>query len=272
MKRFSDFLSSPSASGKLSDFTVSLKSETQNQTLYLKLNSKDVITDASYEGKNDPWIGSLCQLIIGLPLSEAHTFTLKNWQNAFSTDTSFWDFMQDEEDKVFNHATELLRATLDIYRGRDYLYQESSPLICRCFGVRERDVLEFISGKKDVTLSDLAQKTKASMGCRSCLPELKRYLALNSSKNKDHYYKEKSLADWLLDIDYMLSCFPESLEWKMSVESFKGKQVIISFDKKVSQKEEEEVSKRLQDFLGRGVDLDLSFFLRRAEQRSNAPG
>jgi hypothetical protein len=36
-----------------------------------------------------------------------------------------------------------LRSALDIYRGREYLYKEPEALICRCFGVRENDVLDY---------------------------------------------------------------------------------------------------------------------------------
>jgi hypothetical protein len=89
-------------------------------------------------------------------------------------------------------------------------------------------------------------------------------------KTQAHFYKEKPRAHWLLEIDYMLSCFPEAADWKMEIESFQGTQVSILFDKKVSQAEEENVSIQLQDFLAAALDSDLSFFLIRNRQRSNA--
>ncbi len=54
------------------------------------------------------------------------------------------------------------------------------------------------------------------------------------------------------------------------MKSFVGAQVSISYDKAVSQAEEEKVSVELQDFLAAGLDADLSFFLIRDRQRSNA--
>lgn len=241
-------------------------------TLTLRFDAKDVLLYAGYSGPANPWLSSLCFLIEGKSLHELLKFSWKNWEEAFKDDQSFWDFRQDEEDKFFHPALELLKASLDVYRGREYLYQEASPLVCRCFGIRESDILDHLQKEETPTLETLAGASKAGMGCRSCVPQLKRWLVLHETKKQSRFYKERSIADWLIDIDYMVSCFPKALEWKMEVESFKGKQVIIAFDKNVSQKEEEATAKELQEFLGASVDADLGFFLRRARHFSKASG
>lgn len=241
-------------------------------TLSLRFNGKDVLLYAGYTGEANPWLSSLCYLIEGKPLHELLKFSWKNWEEAFKDDPSFWDFRQEEGEKFFLPALELLKAALDLYRGREYLYQEASPLVCRCFGIRESDILEHLRSEENPTLETLAGASKAGMGCRSCVPQLKRWLVIHDSSKEKRYYKNKPVADWLLEIDAMVSRFPKASEWKMEVESFKGKQVVISFDKNVSQREEEATLKELQDFLGASVDEDLAFFLRRSRHFSKASG
>lgn len=270
MKKFKDLISSGSYNQKIDFPSVSV---TLNlHSLHLKFDSKDVVLNAGYTGPGNPWMSSLCYLIEGKTLNEISLYNWKTWDIAFKDDQTFWDLRQEEEELFFHAPLELLKASLDIFRGREYLYQEPSPLICRCFGVRETDVVAFLNKQETATLDGFSGETKAGMGCRSCLPQLKRWLVLHESKKFSHHYKNRPISEWLLDIDYMLSCFPKALEWKMEVEKMKGTQVAISFDIAVSQKEEETVAKELQDFLAAGVDSDLGFFLRRARHFSNAKG
>lgn len=252
--------------------TTVMKLKSSSQILYLKFNSKDIVTGASYSGSIDPWLASLCSLALDKSLNELLLLNEKSWEIHFKDDQSFWDIKGESEEDFFFIPLELLRASLDSYRGRDYLYHDGSPLVCRCFGIRENDVLEFLKKEGDHTLENLSTATKAGMGCRSCVPQLERWLSIKEGQQHSRFYKDKSRADWLLKIDASLSQFPEASDWKMDVVSFKDNIVIISFDKSASQSEEEEVAKKLQGFLAGSVDPDLGFFLRRAEQRSKASG
>lgn len=241
---------------------VSLKST--GHTLFLRFSSKDVLEKALYQGSIDPWMGSVCHLAEGKPLAELTQLSWGDWDKKFSEDQMYWDLKVEKADQFFFSALELLRAGLDIYHGREHTYKEPDALICRCFGVREQDVLAYVRSTQDPTPEGLATATKAGMGCRSCLPQLTKWLSINMPKTQTRFYKDKARAHWLLEIDYMLSCFPEASDWEMEIKSFQGSQVAIQYKKVVSQKEEEEVSLRLQDFLGTSLDPDLGFFLTRA--------
>lgn len=247
--------------------SVQVRMRESSQTLYLKFNSKDILTDVSYDGATDAWLGSLCTLVKGKSLKQLSALTKEDWSKAFGQDQTYWDLSSEIENGILFLPLEILKAGLDIYRGREYQYQRSSPLICRCFGVRENDVLAYVRSSEDPTPEGLAEATKAGMGCRSCVPQLTKWLSGHQPKKRNHFFKEKSRAQWLIDIDYMLSCFPQSQDWKMEVRSFQDSQVIIEFDKNVGQIEEEEMAIKLQDFLAAGLDTDLSFFLSRSRQR-----
>lgn len=247
--------------------SVSVRSKESGHELQVRFDSKDIIVEASYQGKADPWLGSLCELLPGLTLSEALALDTSSWDKRHQDDDSFWDFKTEVQDLVFSPSLELLRAALDIYRGREYLYEEASPLICRCFGVRESDVLSFLKNEDEASLAKLSELTRAGMGCRTCLPQLTRWLAINDPAKEKRSFKGKTHADWLLLIDELLDSFPMKKEWKMSVESVKGNLVIISYDFEAGQREQEVVGGKLQGFLASGTDPDFAFFLRRASQR-----
>jgi bacterioferritin-associated ferredoxin len=227
----------------------------------LRFDAKDKVMDAGYQGPNDPWLNVLCHLLPGLSLAECINYGWSEIEKTFKDDQFFWDLRTEENESIFFRPFEILKATLDVYRGREYLYREASPLICRCFGVRESDVVDLLKTETEPTLEALSKKTKAGMGCRSCVPQLSRWLAINAPQNKSRFYKERPIAEWKLDIDSALTKFFEGKDWNLEVHSFKGQQVIISFDKIVSQKEEEIMAVELQGFLGKEVDSDLAFFL-----------
>lgn len=228
--------------------------------LFLRFDSRDELVEAGYTGEPDPWFSSLCSIMIGKTVNDLSSFTWDSWIPFFNEDQSFWDFRQEVEDQFFHPALELLRASLNILKGREDLYQDKDPLICRCFGVRESDILEHLRKESVPTLETLASSSKAGMGCRSCVPQIKRWL-VTQNENQKRFYKDRPVADWLLEIDHYLSTFPNASEWKMELRGLKNMQVKISFEKEVSQKELEEVSKELQRFLGSSVDSDLAFLL-----------
>jgi bacterioferritin-associated ferredoxin len=270
MKKFKDLLSERAFNRPIEMPSVSVK--LKQHTLMLRFDSKDIVLEAGYAGELSPWMSSLCSLVMGKSLSEIAQLNWKHWEEAFKDDQIFWDLKQEEETHFFDEHFELLKASIDIFRGREYLYQEASPLVCRCFGIRESDILEHLQKEGTPTLETLAGVSRAGMGCRSCVPQLKRWLVLHESKKHAHHFKNRPMAEWLLEIDYMLSCFPLAAEWKMEVRGMKKSQVSISFDKEVNQKEEEKVAKEIQDFLGAALDADLAFFLRRARHFAKAKG
>lgn len=265
MIRFKDHLLSSLHFYPLPDADVTVPFE--GQKLNLIFDSKDVIKEASYDGIPDIWLSSLCTLITGMTVAEATQMSFSAWELAWKDDQLFWDLQLEISDKIFFPPLEMLHLALDTYLGREFLYQEESPLVCRCFGVRERDVLAFLKTSNDPTLDELSKATKAGMGCRSCVPQLKQWLLIDGKSGKTRFYKSKPLADWIEEIDVSLKRFPKSSLWNMHVEEMKLNTVIISYESAATQKEEEETGRELQGFLSAAVDADLVFFLRRAAQR-----
>jgi bacterioferritin-associated ferredoxin len=270
MNKFRELLTTKAFNHVIESPSVSVKYH--KHELSLRFDSQDTVLKAGYLGEVSPWLSSLCYLLEGKTLTQAYDLSWKEWEEAFQDEQLFWDLKREIAEDFFQDGLELLKASLDVFQGREYLYQESSHLICRCFGVRENDVLEFLKKNDNPTLDALSVETKAGMGCRTCVPQLKRWLVLHEAKKFNHHYKERPVVDWLVQIDYQLTHFPHFEDWKMELRSMKAGQVSISFEKDVSQKEEEEMGKELQRFLAAGVDSGLAFFLRRARHSSKARG
>ena len=270
MKRFKDFFIDTSLNISVEVPSVSVTLDPY--TLTIRFNSKDVVIKAGYLGPLNPWMSSLCYLIQGRNLSELTEFSWKKWESVFQSDQTFWDHYDEERCKFIHKPLEILKASLNVYQGREDFYQEESPLVCRCFGVREKEIIDYLQTENNPSLESLGNVSKAGMGCRSCVSQIKRWFLIDEAKKNHRFYKDRPLVDWLLEIDRVLVKFPKSNDWKMEVSIFKGNQVTILFDKDVTQREEEITGTELQDFLGRSVDVDLSFFLRRARHFSKANG
>lgn len=270
MKSFKELLSSSAHHHSLDFASVSLRHG--EFTLYLMFDSKDVLVKCGYTGPLNPWMASLCELALEKNLTELKALKLSAWEESFKSDPLFWELFPDMADSLIHFQLELMHACLDLYQGRDYLYREESPLVCRCFGVRERDIIDHLKKTEIATLETLAGESKAGMGCRSCVPQLKRWLTLADPKQGNRYYKERPIADWLVQIDETLKRLPAHESWNLDVKKLKSNQVIITFEKEVSQKEEEQFALELQRFLAGTVDSDLAFFLMRARHFSKANG
>lgn len=270
MTKFKDLLSSQSFNRSIEFPSVSVTHK--KHTLELKFDSKDVLVSCGYTGSPDPWLSSLCLLITDKSLTELLVMSMETWDKYFQNDELYWEFKTEESEKLLFAPLEMLHAALDIFRGREYLYQEASPLVCRCFGVRENDILDHLQKEAVPTLETLATASKAGMGCRSCVPQLKRWLVLKDADSSSRHFKNIPFADWLIRIDEKLASFPAASDWKFEVQKIKGQQVFISYDKEVSQREEEAMGLEIQRFLGSAVDSDLGFFIKRLRHFSNARG
>ena len=262
MIKFKDLLFSSPFNKELEDPSVSVRAASSHRELHIRFDSKDVIYSASYSGKANLWLEATCQLLKGMRFSEAVDFSWKNFDSAYGSEAFYWEQKSEALEQIKFESFELLRAALDLYRGREHAYDEVSPLICRCFGVRENDVLNFIRSEEVVTIEKLSELTRASMGCRSCLPQLKKLLNLPVEPER-RLIAGRSKADWILRIDEALKLFPFTKSWKLRPEEFSKNTVIISYEGEVSQTEEESVGKKLQGFLGSETTPELVFFLRR---------
>jgi len=230
--------------------------------LHLRFDSKDRLIDVGLEGFSTIWLSAISNWALNKTVSELKNLSWKELDHFYKTDQLYWDTKQEKINNVFFPEKEHFLAAVSLFLGKEALYKPQSSLVCRCFDVRENDILGYLKTSTQPSLEDLSTKLKAGMGCRSCLDQLRRWLPTKSQNSKT--FKNRSYSDWVIEIDYLLSCFPKASEWKMELKSFRNNQVMIEFSADVKQSEEEKVGQELQSFMGAGLDPDLSFFLVRS--------
>lgn len=248
MRSFNDLLTHHPHHRALPSATVTLEAP-NGTSLSLQIDRSERITAAAYQGPSGPWLEALCELVTDVPASTAQLLLPEDFLKRFQSEPVFCDLWTETEGGLWFLPVELLRAALDSFRGREALYEASSPLVCRCFAVREDQILSGV-------------KTRAGMGCRSCRPELQRLLNLKNPKRR--LFKGLSHADWLLLADEKLQSFHAAADWRMEIAGFRGNGIVVRFKKQVSQREEEEMVRELQGFLAPALDSDLGVFLSRA--------
>ena len=163
MKSLKDFLTQEKFNQSINDPSVSVFWAKTAHSLMLKFDSKDILIEVGYTGASNPWLSSLCAISLGKNFETLTQLSIQEWKNEFGQDQFFWDLFSEREEDIFFEPLELLKAALNKYVGREHLYKEESPLVCRCFGVRESDIFHYINTKSTPTVADLGIKTKAGM-------------------------------------------------------------------------------------------------------------
>ena len=73
------------------------------------------------------------------------------------------------------HYNFFIRPLQSIRAGRSP-FDKGSPLVCRCFGVYEREVVDYICNHCDTDLATLTGNILAGGGCTHCSGDLKQYI------------------------------------------------------------------------------------------------
>src|SRR5690606_31825454 len=64
----------------------------------------------------------------------------------------------------------LLKEAILEYLGENKTFPEEEDLLCLCFGVTKKDIINSTMGNKDFDLKTLIQTTRATSACGSCKP------------------------------------------------------------------------------------------------------
>lgn len=141
------------------------KAEACGVGLFLDINPKnDTIKEFFYDGpqisKYKIELDELKMLTLGKSLGVAST--LKRSQLQFVTETP------DGKDPLSALGLSLLKMAITDYEGDGRFFKEQHDMICLCFSVTKKEIIEQVLTDKDFELKTLIQKTMASSACGSC--------------------------------------------------------------------------------------------------------
>ncbi|MBT3586660.1 MAG: hypothetical protein HN509_17250 [Halobacteriovoraceae bacterium] len=184
--------------------------EEQNTSLYLDINQKEIIQGFYFETKQVDWIPGLskiAEICQGLSLEQS---LLINPQMLGECSSN-----QD----VFPVPFLLFRDLLQDFKGQPPTHcqavsEKPENLVCRCFGVYQREIRAALMAKEDAKIIDVTNLTRAGGGCTSCLEdialilkELRYETGFGSSESffdengKYRRYGEFTPAEFLIELD-----------------------------------------------------------------------
>ena len=141
--------------------------------LYLKIED-NIIKDAKFQtfgcGSAVAASSMLTEMIIGKTVDEAKKITNKQIADAL-------DGLPPEKMHCSVMGREALEDALKKYTGGDIEeIQEESPVICHCFDVDEKTIVDAIINNGAKTLEDVMKITSAGSACQRCKGDIERII------------------------------------------------------------------------------------------------
>ncbi len=143
--------------------------------LYLKIDEKDVITDAKFEtfgcGSAIASSSALTEMIIGKTVSDAEKITNRDI-------AEYLGGLPEEKMHCSIMGNEALTMAIARWRGQEIQEKEDTEgeIICHCFGVTEKLLRKVIKENGLKTVEDVTNYTKAGGACGSCIPKIEDVL------------------------------------------------------------------------------------------------
>lgn len=144
--------------------------------LYLKINDKGIIEDASFEtfGCASAIASSsvLTDMIKGMSVDEAMKLTNKDIVNALGG-------LPKQKMHCSVMGQEALEAAIRNWKGEpaESHAHEEGKLVCKCFGVTDQQIIRAIRENSLKTVEEVTDYTKAGGACGQCLDEIAEILA-----------------------------------------------------------------------------------------------
>jgi NifU-like protein len=263
-------------------FLVSSESQIQidskNYHVYLDINNRSRIEGLYFIcDKSDIWFNvfsSLSKVIEGVQLAGVEQAIL-SWKE---------DTKSLIKNKVFLLPELLFHLALDEYHGKSFDHEtlsgiKSEQLICRCFGVYEKHIEDYVIEHSTATVLDIVDDLKASVGCGSCHSKVVETLDRCRSKkiisnlegsdlsvefdNDGNRIRPLGLtpSDFILKVDQLKETWIKDQElsrYKIEIESVQG----LDFKFKIIPNESAQyILETLKDHIESKLHLHLSFNL-----------
>ena len=117
----------------------------------------------------------LTEIVIGKTLEEADKITNKDLAN-------YLDGLPQEKMHCSVMGREALEAAIADYRGIDIKKQLEGEVICKCFGITDKEIERVIKENQLSTVAEVTHYTKAGGGCESCHPKIEEIISKAEGK------------------------------------------------------------------------------------------
>ena len=139
-----------------------------------KLDENKIIKEAKFKtfgcGSAIASASVLTEIVIGKTLEEADKITNKDLAN-------YLDGLPQEKMHCSVMGREALEAAIADYRGIDIKKQLEGEVICKCFGITDKEIERVIKENQLSTVAEVTHYTKAGGGCESCHPKIEEIIS-----------------------------------------------------------------------------------------------
>ncbi len=150
--------------------------------LFLKINEQGIIEKASFQtfgcASAIASSSALTEIIIGMHVDEAAKISNKDI-------AKYLDGLPKEKMHCSVMGEEALEAAIRNYKGlppREH--EEEGKLICKCFGITDRQIQKAIRENNLKSVEEITQYTKAGGACGSCLDNIAQLLETELKQGK----------------------------------------------------------------------------------------
>jgi NifU-like protein len=112
----------------------------------------------------------LTEMVIGKTLEEADKITNRDI-------AAYLDGLPQEKMHCSVMGREALEAAIADYRGIDIKKQLEGEVICKCFGITDKEIERVIKENQLSTVAEVTHYTKAGGGCESCHPKIEEIIS-----------------------------------------------------------------------------------------------
>lgn len=139
-----------------------------------KLDENERIKEAKFKtfgcGSAIASASVLTEMVIGKTLEEADKITNKDI-------AAYLDGLPQEKMHCSVMGREALEAAIANYRGIDIKKQLEGEVICKCFGITDKEIERVIKDNQLHTVAEVTHYTKAGGGCESCHPKIEKIIS-----------------------------------------------------------------------------------------------
>jgi NifU-like protein len=141
--------------------------------LMFKLDEDERIVDVKFQtfgcGSAIAASSALTELVKGMTLDEAAKITNRDIAD-------YLGGLPEEKMHCSVMGREALEAAIANYRGEKGIAEEEGELVCRCFGVTDRQIERAIKENGLTSVAQVTYYTKAGGGCEQCHPQIQAIL------------------------------------------------------------------------------------------------
>ena len=112
----------------------------------------------------------LTEMVIGKTLEEAEKITNRDI-------AKYLDGLPEEKMHCSVMGREALEAAIANHRGIDIKKQLEGEVVCKCFGITDKEIERVIKENHLSTVADVTHYTKAGGGCESCHPKIEEIIS-----------------------------------------------------------------------------------------------